>query len=79
MTLIEMINTTGQIPNRFTTTKGFTAELDMMERADKSWSAMYWQIVNGNREHLFALKHGATPEEAKGEMKKFLLEHGGRL
>lgn len=79
MTLVEMIETTGQIPNRFTTTKGFTAELDMVERADKSWSAIYWQIVNGNKEHLFALKHGDTPEIAKEEMKKFLLQHGPRL
>lgn len=79
MTLIEMIETTGVIPNRFTTTKGTTMELKIGKMADGEVTVMYWQIVSGIKEHLWAIQYGATEEEAKEKMKAHLIAYGRNL
>lgn len=79
MTLIELIETTGTIPNRFTTTRGVTMEYSSGKMSDGDYSAMYWQIVNGKKEHLWAIQYGATEEEAKEKMKAHLLAYGRNL
>lgn len=79
MTLIELIETTGTIPTRFTTTRGVTMEYKTGKMADGQVMAMYWQIVNGNKEHLWAIQYGATEEEAKEKMKVHLILYAKNL
>lgn len=79
MTLVELIETTGTIPNRFTTTKGVTMEYKSGKMADGDFMVMYWQLKNGQKEHLWAIHYGETIEEAKSKMKAHLLKYGRNL
>lgn len=72
MTLIELIETTGTIPNRFTTTNGHTLEYETGVMASGAHMAMYWEIVKGKK-HLWAIRYGDTEAEAKELLKETLL------
>lgn len=79
MTLLELIEETGTIPNRFTTTQGVTMEYKSGQMSDGEFMAMYWMIVNGKKEHLWAIHYGETEGAAKEKLKSHLIKYGRNL
>jgi len=77
MTLIEMIETTCTIPNRFTTMNGRTMEyMGANMESGGEFVAMYWEMKHGVKHHLWAIQYGANESEAKDKLKAFILSHG---
>jgi hypothetical protein len=79
MTLLQLIEQTGTIPNRFTTTAGHTMEYETGVMASGAHMAMYWEIVNGKKHHLWAIRYGDTEAEAKELLKQTIIKDGKYL
>lgn len=79
MTLIELIEQTGTIPNRFTTTNGHTFEYETGVMASGAHMAMYWEIVKGKKHHLWAIRYGDTEADAKALLKETIIQNGKYL
>lgn len=79
MKLLEMIETTGTIPNRFTTTNGHTFEYETGITSSGTHMAMYWEMLKDKKYHLWAIKYGNTEAEAKESLKEFIINNGKYL
>lgn len=72
-TLENLIVATNTLPNRFKTDSGEFELLVSVNNRDNSWYALYWQIANGVREHIWCFATGNTEQEAKDNLKLKIL------
>lgn len=76
MTLIELIRTTGELPNNAITENGERVEVDVARNGKLGYIATLWQIKGFNvKEHIIDYGTGSTPEAAKEALKNKLLKY----
>lgn len=54
----------------------FEREIKKLYGKDNGYSAALWQMSGLEKVHLFAIKYGKTEEEAKENLRQYLLETG---
>lgn len=76
ITLQRFIQEFDILPNNFVTETGIRVQFFAGEMSDGTFSHKMWQTdAAGNKIHLMDIKYGATPEEAKENLKQSILKY----